>query len=111
MEDIEYIICAANWYKDFPLIKDDFPIGFNRPKNCDRGIVFCGHRHHNCLYVMVAITGKAQHEMGEEIQGFLTNKNRFVDRKEALEIARNAGQVYEEKLGNPLIGLFSEDLY
>jgi hypothetical protein len=107
----EYIACAANWYKDLPLIKDDFPLGFIRPLNCDRGMVFCGLRHHICLYIMVAMTGKAQHEVGEEIQGFLTSKNRFVDRKEGLQIAIKAGQVDESDLGNSLIGLFSEDLY
>ena len=49
--------------------------------------------------------------MGKSIQGFLTSKDRFVNRKEALEIAIAAGQVNENELGNPLIGLFSEDLY
>jgi len=107
----EYVACAANWYKDLPLIKDDFPQGFIRPLNCDRGMVFCGLRHHICLYIMVAMTGKRQCEAGKEIQGFLTSKNMFVNRKEALEIARAAGQVNENELGNPLIGLFSEDLY
>jgi hypothetical protein len=108
---MERIQCAANWYKDFPVVVDDFPQGFCRPANTDRGIVFCGLRHHNCMYVMIAITGKMQHEAGEEIQGFLTNKNRFVDRLEGLQIAITAGQVEEVKLHNPLIGLFSEDLY
>jgi hypothetical protein len=107
----EYILSAANWYKDLPLVKDDFPKGFIRPLNCDRGMVFCGLRHHICLYIMVAMTGKMQHQAGEEIQGFITSKNRFVNRLEALEIARTAGQINENELGNPLIGLFSEDLY
>jgi hypothetical protein len=107
----ERIQCAANWYKDFPLVMDNFPIGFCRPKNCDRGMVFCGLRHHNCMYQMIAITGLYQHEAGEEIQGFLTNKNRFVDREEGLRIAIAANQVDENNLGNKLIGLFSEDLY
>jgi len=107
----ERIQCAANWYKEFTLVMDNFPQGFCRPINCDRGIVFCGLRHHNCLYAMVAITGKPQHLAGEEIQGFLTNTNRFVDRKEGLQIAIAANQVDENNLGNKLIGLFSEDLY
>lgn len=42
-------------------------------------------------------------------QGFLTNKARFVDRKEGLRIAREAGQV-AEKRGNQDF-LFSEDLW
>ena len=59
----------------------------------------------NCLYQMVAITGKPQHEVGEEIQGFLTSKNRFVDRAEGGEIAFLSGQKDLKKY------LFSEDLW
>lgn len=105
---MEKIVCAAIWYKDFPLVKDSpIPDGFIRPFNCDKGIVFCGLRHHNCLYQMIAITGKYQHEAGEEIQGFLTTKNRFVDRKEAAIIFRNNGGWIEYDSDQ----LFSEDLY
>lgn len=104
----EYIVCAAIWWIDYPIIED---IDSARPANCDTGIVFCGHRHHNCLHLQHAITGKASYVMGKSIQGFLTSKNRFVDRKEALEIALKADQINKNELGNPLIGLFSEDLY
>lgn len=43
------------------------------------------------------------------IQGFITNKGRFVNRKEAFKIALDAGQI-DESAG---VGgeLFSEDLY
>lgn len=60
------------------------------------------------MYQMVAITGKRSKpiEVGEIVQGFLTNKNRFVDRKEGGEIAFAAGQIKELKRH-----LFSEDLY
>jgi hypothetical protein len=104
----ERIVCSAIWYKDFPLVKDDLnPDGFIRPFNCDRGIVFCGLRHPNCLYQMVAITGKYQHEAGEEVQGFLTTKNRFVDRKEGakIHIANGGTLKYNSDV------LYSEDLY
>ena len=56
---------------------------------------------------MVSITGLPQHKAGEEVQGFLTNKNRFVDRKEGLKIAQNAHQVITDQS----IQLYSEDLY
>ena len=103
----EKIICAAIWYKEFPLIKDDFPQGFQRPINCDSGMVFCGLRHHNCMYQAISITGKYQIKLGEEVQGFLTNKNRFVDRKEAANIHKSNGGHMEFSS----IKLFSEDLY
>jgi|AntRauTorckE6833_2_1112554.scaffolds.fasta_scaffold00137_37 hypothetical protein len=44
--------------------------------------------------------------LGEHIQGFLTNQNRFVDREEGGKIAFEAKQTKELKEH-----LFSEDLY
>jgi hypothetical protein len=108
MDKDEYILCAAIWYKELPLVYNDFPITHLLPVNCDRGIVFCGQRHLQCLYQMIAMTGKMQHEAGEEVQGFLTNTNRFVDRKEAMSIAMKANQVINPYAGH---NLFSEDLY
>lgn len=104
----EYILCAANWYKDLPLKYTEIPGSLLRPKNCDRGIVFAGLRHPFCLYQMVAMTGLRQCEAGEEIQRFLTSENRFVDRKEGAKIALECGQITELKWGS---NLYSEDLY
>jgi hypothetical protein len=105
---LEHILCAAIWYKDLPLKKEEV-LEYYRPKNVDKGIVFCGHRHANCLYQMVAMTGLRQAEAGEEVQGFLTNTNRFVDREEAATIALNSGQVKQLRFAKAK--LFSEDLY
>lgn len=105
----ERILCSAIWYKELPLINNDIPSDLLRPKNCDTGIVFCGLRHPHCLYQMVAITGKYQHEAGKEIQGFLTSENRFVDRKEGAKIALSCGQI--DKLQYSSESLYSEDLY
>ena len=109
----EYILCAAIWYKDLPMVKPEIldNRGF-RPYNVDKGVVICGWRHGNCIYQMVSITGlrSIPEEAGEEEQGFLTNTNRFVDRLEAANIATENGQV-EKDLINPNVGLFSEDLY
>ena len=103
----EYILCAAIWYKDLPLKRPEVlePRGFS-PYNVERGIVFCGWRHPNCLYQMVALTGLTDHEAGHGKQGFLTNTNRFVDRIEAGKIAFKAGQTDKENKF-----LYSEDLY
>jgi hypothetical protein len=98
----EKIICSAIWYKELPT-----PV--YGPTNVDKGIVFCGHRHPHCLHQMVAMTGKKQHEVGEEIQGFLTNLNRFVDRIEGAKIALANKQI--DKLEYSKTKLFSEDLY
>jgi len=107
----EYILCAAIHYKDLPLINNDIPSSLLRPVNCATGIVFCGFRHPHCLYQLVAITGirSVKPEVGEYIQGFLTSRNRFVDRKEAAEIAIASGQIIKTEYENN--SLFSEDLY
>lgn len=81
----EYVLCAAIWYKELHLVKPEALR--NRgilPYNVDKGIVFSGWRHANCIYQKVAMTGLRDAESGENTQGFLTNLNRFVDRKERL---------------------------
>ena len=102
----EYILCAAIWYKELPLLHHfDSNV---LPVNCDTGIVFCGYRHPHCMYSMASITGirSVTPDCGTYIQGFLTSKNRFVDRYEALTLALNAGQTTKSQ-GQ----LFSEDIY
>lgn len=106
---IETIICSSIWYKDLELKKPQVLEPHNyRPNNCDKGVVLSGWRHVNCLYQMVAIYGIRNHEAGESIQGFLTNKNRFVDRVEGAKIALACGQVKKLEYGTIL---YSEDLY
>lgn len=106
--DKEYILCAAIWYKDIPLKKVFDGV---LPKNCDKGLVVSGHRHNHCMWVMGALTGLrsvtfADDGVGEHIQGFLTNTNRFVGREEAAQIAFDSGQIKQHN-----ISLYSEDLY
>lgn len=105
----EKILCAAIWYKNPPLKKPEIldVQGF-RPYNVDVGIVISGWRHPNCIAQIVALTGlrSVESEIGEYIQGFLTNKNRFVDRGEAAIIAYNEKQILK-----PTSELYSEDLY
>ncbi|MFN7656328.1 MAG: hypothetical protein ACK5OW_00900 [bacterium] len=105
----EYITCAAIWYKDLPTQK-------LLPKNIDKGIVVCGHRHGNCIDIVSTLSQLrtvqfGPDSVGETEQGFMTSKNRFVDRIEAMSIAVENEQVNENELHNPMIGLFSEDLY
>jgi hypothetical protein len=104
----EYILCAAIWYKDIPLQK---VIDGVLPKNCDRGLIVLGHRHGQCMWTMSSLTGlrsvtNAEDGVGEYEQGFLTNKNRFVDREEGGKIAFDAGQTEDLRTT-----LYSEDLY
>lgn len=105
----ERIICAAVWYQEIP-IKKQIPYAYTNPINCPTGLVFCGHRHAQCIYTKCSIIGLRDAESGENKQGFLTSKNRFVSREEALSIALRENQVMEIK---EIRGdrLHSEDLY
>lgn len=104
----EYIICAANHY-------DDGIEHVHQPKNIKTGFVICGQRHHNCIYTFSLIYKELNEEtykiMNTEIQGFLTNTNRFVDRLEALEITKHNGRLLHGEPVNEKIGLYSENLY
>ena len=105
----EYIICAANYYNDG--IEHH-----HQPRNIEIGFVVCGRRHHNCITTFAMIVGFPYDEKGIEVmrteeQGFLTNTDRFVDRLEALEIARKANQLKPDERVNEVIGLYSENLY
>jgi hypothetical protein len=84
----EYILCAAIWYKEFTCESElHLRMKGMQPFNIDKGIVICGWRHGNCIAVTKATTGLrtvtlAIDGVGEHTQGFLTSKNRFVDRYE-----------------------------
>jgi len=107
----ERIICAANYYNDGR--SHEF-----EPVNIKIGFVVCGRRHHNCIKTFTLIVGFPYNEIGKslhktEIQGFLTNTNKFVGRKEAYKIAFEANQIIGRNKNYPTneIGLTSEDLY
>jgi len=96
----EYIMCAANWI-------DDGKHYTHKPFNISTGVVISGWRHYqineisNVLFP-TWIYGK------HTTQGFLTNKNRFLNREDSLKLVKQNGQ-----LTKPLIGsvLTSEDLW
>lgn len=99
---IEYILCSAIWFDD------SIDTYIHQPVNIKTGYVVCGHRHHNCFTITAMLQGVLRKERNtrKETQGFLTNKNRFVTREEAAEIAYASGQIQQPKKQ-----LFSEDLY
>jgi len=73
------------------------------------GRVFRCHRHHDGLRVLEA-AGVA-YGAHEQEQGFVTSRNRYVDRYEALRIQRAAGIESVAPGGYRGKQLFSEDLY
>ena len=83
-------------------------------KLVETGKVFYGHRHDQCLN---SLNGELSWTMNrqeiskvEKVQGFVTTKGRFVDRKEGLKIAIENDQVIDK---TQIRGdnLYSEDLY
>lgn len=99
-DQLEYITCAAIHY-------DDGEPYVHQPINIDRGFVITGHRHHNCHTTMAILTNRNEIKAKfEKTQGFLTNKNRFVDRYEAADIALAAQQISQKTKA-----LYSEDIY
>lgn len=93
--ETEYIMCSAIYYNDG--VDHIF-----KPYNIDKGLVYGGWRHSNVFETM------PKGHISGSIQGFLTTKNRFLTRKEALVLVKENGQ-----LTKPIIGgeLTSEDLW
>lgn len=103
----ERILCAAIWYLELPT--QNF-----KAINQDKGLLICGLRHGHCIDIVKNLanlrTVKISPDgVGETIQGFLTNKNRFVNRTEAYKIAKEVNQLNDRYHTEGT--LYSEDLY
>jgi hypothetical protein len=100
MTQKEFILCAAIWYNT----GDKHEL---QPYNIETGFVVAGRRHCDCYATVKALVGmdevkklkmlNAERTMSLEDhrmhQGFLTSKNRYVDRKEAWKIAKENNQI------------------
>lgn len=97
----EYILCAAiKRLKPIEVKSYNYQTGNQHPD--DIYSIEIGRRHNDIL----ARFGKSQLDVIK--QGFYTSWGRFVDREDALKIAKEAGQVSEDIDDSRL---FSEDLY
>lgn len=116
MKTKEYILCAAIHFNDG---KEHV----HQPVNISSGFVVVGRRHHNC-YGTLASIGLAicledrvrmmVNKADRDHQGFITNLNRYVDRKEGWKIAKAAGQIkigFEASESGEDSILISENLY
>lgn len=95
----EFILCAAVW------VQDD-EVHVHQPSNIHQGFVICGFRHGFIFNTLGILDPERTYLRKRPIQGFLTNKNRFLNRRAAAALAHKAGQtevLMEE--------LFSEDVY
>lgn len=110
----EYIICAAIWYKELSAKLGKVSSAFlTSSANKSNGIVICGRRHYNIIQLIKYLTDLPNSKCGENVQGFLTNTNRFVDRFEAFQIAKQANQLLDEcpTKEYETAKLFTEDIY
>jgi len=100
---IEYILCAAIWYKDGKEYT-------GQPVNIITGIVVPGYRHEHCIKTLGNLLNISYEHLNlkNEDMGFLTSKFRFVSRAEARNIALEANQISIYNEGTQLI---SEELY
>lgn len=96
----EYVMCAANYY-------DDNKDHSFQPYNIDKGFVICGWRHPCVGQSYLAANSEAKRWDNCE-QGFLTTKNRFLNREDALVLVIETGQHNGKILGGVLT---SEDLW
>lgn len=96
----EYILCAAIKRKS-PIKVMNHNYKTNTLEDDDIYSIEIGRRHNDIL----ARFGKTNLDVMK--QGFYTSYGRFVSRKDALQIAKDAGQIQETDSNQ----LFSEDLY
>lgn len=98
----KFIICSAIWFRN----GISYYASKEMPINIIEGFVATGRRHSNCFKTLSLIFDSETVQHFECEQGFLTSSNYFVTRKEAAEIAFQAGQVKDQSHT-----LISEDLY
>lgn len=101
----ELIVCAA-----IKFLLTDWEDGEAEPKE----FVLTGARHYSPdMHSLLNLFEDAwcdQYDYEEVAQGFITNKGRFVDRKEALVIAKANNQIIRD-IGYEPKELYSEMLY
>lgn len=93
----EKVLCAAVWYQ-----KDELTTNC-LPHNIGYGIVLSGFAHQQVINAMAEVGVK------HGVSGFLTSHNRFIDREDAMIMARANGQIVRD-IPADSASLFSEDL-
>lgn len=96
----EYVLCAAIHY-------DDGKTHEHQPRNILSGFVIAGRRHHNCIVSLHLLSGKRNCDY-KNIQGFLTSKDRFLNRTESYRLAVESGQIKDD---SEIKSLHSEDVW
>jgi len=99
----EYILCAAVWYKDGIVYKE-------QPRNVSTGIVVSGRRHNNCLMILQQLKSDFDPNLIERKDfGFLTSFDRYVDREEGFIIAYKQKQIWHDLIQHEININFGDD--
>lgn len=103
----EKILCAAIYFNNGVEYKE-------QPKNILVGIVVCGYRHNNCFNTLFTMFNRQAveniaHDKEKLVCGFLTSKDRFVNRADGYAIAKEQDQLLFDHDDTAI--LTSEDLY
>lgn len=101
---MEKIICAAIHVKH-----NQQHAG--QPVNIETGFVVCGRRHDACHTTIAILNPSFLKLLTSGDNGFVTTKNKFVDRKEGYVIAKDAGQLLHNYHDSTNLILTSEDLW
>ncbi len=82
----EFILCSAIHFQNGAK---------TTVKNIESGVIICGRRHSDCYDVLSGIIGDVDPDTlpDRDSQGFLTSKNRYVNREQAWKIALENKQV------------------
>ncbi len=99
----EYILCAAIWYKDGIVYKE-------QPRNVSTGIVISGRRHNNCFMILQQLKSDFDTNLIERKDfGFLTSFDRYVDREEGFIIAHKQKQIWHDLIQHEININFGDD--
>lgn len=99
----EYILCAAIWYKDGIVYKE-------QPRNVSTGIVISGRRHNNCFMILQQLKSDFDANLIERKDfGFLTSFDRYVDREEGFIIAHKQKQIWHDLIQHEININFGDD--
>ncbi|MFH1047072.1 MAG: hypothetical protein V1738_02115 [Patescibacteria group bacterium] len=74
------------------------------------GLIIRCHRHNFGRDVIMGMPNE-ELDKSDNAQGFMTSRNRFVDRAEGLALQKAAGIPTASRIGHYLSELYSEDLY
>ena len=98
----ERIISSAILFKDEKIYA-------YQPINISSGFVVTGYRHSNIYTTMAILCPDLSYKKIKRLEGFLTDKNRFITRDEAYDLATENGQFIAD--GRLYKQLYSEDLW